>query len=383
VEILLVDNTQADRTLLERTIVGLGHKVQIARNGAEALEAIAASSPDVVLTEWTMPETSGEALTRAIRDLDNQKYTYVVIVTGQTTLDVVRAAFSAGADDYLSKPAHRDELAARLRAAERIVKLETRLRQRVHELESALRRLEISAAMKGGVVSAALPLAPAMTQADREPPPGGLAQKAPFAVIEDTLRAALTEFLGGQFQRSDSVIAAPAFDTQITLTAVELGLEITLGFSVDRAGAEAIATLLLGAAEDDDMLKDLMGEIANTVMGAVKASFSAAGETLTAGIPSSGTGDLIAKLADTHAWRRQVVLASSDATIATVIAVRERPTVELRCKDLLEGMVLAKPVKNDNGSLLVAGGTRITATLADRLHRIAPNVKVRVIDSAA
>lgn len=381
VRVLILEDSQADRIHLERIVNALGYEASVAKNGIEARDMIQMAPPDIVLVDSSMPEMSGTALTRLIREMDGRKYVYVVFV-GKNSIGAMCAAFVAGADDFLAKPVHKDELEARLRAAQRIVKLEGRLRDRVDELESALRRLQVSAAMKGGVVASASigppPHAPSVI-----PPPGELSDIPAFGCIDDTVRRALSEFLGGEFTESPSRGLPVAFDAAITLTSVGLGLEITLGFSVDRSAADAISTHLFGAAEDDAMMKDMMAEIANTVMGGVKASFIAGGENLTAGIPRSATGEATAEVVSTHPWTTTLVFARDEVVITSFVAARERPTRELRAKHLAEGMVLAKDVKADNGTLLVTAATRVTATLAERLHRIAPEVKVRIIDSAA
>lgn len=382
VDVLIVEDSQTDRVLLERIVEGVGHTIRIAKSGADAKAMIEESPPDIVLLDWMLPGIHGEALTKHIRAIDNTKYIYIVFVTSKNSMDAMRTAFAAGADDYMMKPVHRDELAARLRAAERIVRLETRLRERVLELESALRRLEVSAAMKGAVAVTAHSMCPPPPAPVDASLPSGLSETTTWPRLDEILQLSVNEFLMGEFVQNGATPTHVDFDARITLTNVALGLEVALGFAADRGSAEALAQRLFGEPEDDAMLQDLLGEIANTAMGAVKAAFSAEGQAFTAGIPTSGRGDGASWLAEHHPWHRGRVLDHEGVHLAITVAVRQRPTRELKAKELGEGMVLARDVKDDNGVLLVASGTRVSATLAGRLGRIAPNVRVQIIDAA-
>lgn len=379
-DVLIVEDSPTDRVVLERVVGGLGHSIRVAKTGTEAKAAIDEAPPDIVLLDWMLPGVHGEALTRHIRGGDAPKYVYIMFVTGKTGLDALRAAFAAGADDLMQKPVHRDELVARLRAAERIIELEARLRSRVLELESALRRLEVSAAMKGAVAATSASGAPAAPAPADDSLPSGLRQLTAWSRIDDVIRTSIDEFLMGEFVPNGAAAAAADFDARITLTNVALGVEVALGFAANRLSAEALAERLFGAPEDDAMLQDLLGEVANTAMGAVKAALSAEGESFTAGIPTSGRGNATAWLAEHYPWLRTRAVAHDGVHLEVVLAVRERPTLALPAKQLCEGMVLARDVRDDGGVLLVSAGTRVSATLAARLERLAPKAQIRVID---
>lgn len=97
----------------------LGYQVFQAENGVEALKIWQDESPSIVLTDWNMPEMDGAELCRKIRHQDGE-YTYLIAITSREETGDLVGGFDAGADDYLTKPVCRDELTARLKAAERI-----------------------------------------------------------------------------------------------------------------------------------------------------------------------------------------------------------------------------------------------------------------------
>lgn len=103
--ILIVDDSKAARMILKRALnqAGYGsHKVQEASNGAEALDVIAASTPDLVLCDWNMPEMSGIELLEKI-NADGLK-ARLGFVTSEGTDDVRQRAQDAGALFFVSKP---------------------------------------------------------------------------------------------------------------------------------------------------------------------------------------------------------------------------------------------------------------------------------------
>ncbi len=124
IHVLLVDDDALMLTLLERALKDKGHRVSTASNGADALRILREQGPSLVITDWNMPEMDGLELCRLIRSHDGIGFTYVIMLTGNTSTDQIVAGFEAGADDYITKPFQKRELDGRLRAAERIIRLE-------------------------------------------------------------------------------------------------------------------------------------------------------------------------------------------------------------------------------------------------------------------
>ncbi len=119
--VLVVDDDQAVRESLRRSLEFNGYDVSLAADGAEALARIGGSNPDVVIMDVMMPRLDGIETTKALRKAGND-----VPILVLTALDAVGdrvEGLDAGADDYLTKPFALQELLARLRAMLRRVVL--------------------------------------------------------------------------------------------------------------------------------------------------------------------------------------------------------------------------------------------------------------------
>jgi two-component system, OmpR family, response regulator MprA len=112
--VLVVDDEPAVRTALERALRIEGYDVELAEDGLEALQRLAAHSPDAVVLDVLMPNVDGLEVCRRIRAADDQ--TPVLMLTARDAVGDRVAGLDAGADDYLVKPFALEELHARLRA---------------------------------------------------------------------------------------------------------------------------------------------------------------------------------------------------------------------------------------------------------------------------
>jgi DNA-binding response OmpR family regulator len=111
--ILVVDDEADIRTLLRDLLERAGFEVDEAPTGREALRALAAAPPALVLLDVSMPELDGYQTLERIRDLSDVP---VIMLTARAQeLEKVRG-LSAGADDYVAKPFGRQELLARVQA---------------------------------------------------------------------------------------------------------------------------------------------------------------------------------------------------------------------------------------------------------------------------
>src|SRR5437867_984356 len=112
--VLVVDDEPAVRSALERALRLEGYEVELAADGAEALDRIAAASPDAVLLDVLMPRVDGVEACRRLRARGDR--TPVLMLTARDAVGDRVTGLDAGADDYLVKPFALDELRARLRA---------------------------------------------------------------------------------------------------------------------------------------------------------------------------------------------------------------------------------------------------------------------------
>ena len=115
--ILVVDDSSVMRKIVIRSLrqAGYGdHEVVEAEDGAQALESIRSSAPDVVLSDWNMPNMSGLELVTALRAEGND--VPFGFVTSESTAEQFAAGIGAGAAFLLSKPFTAEDLAANLGA---------------------------------------------------------------------------------------------------------------------------------------------------------------------------------------------------------------------------------------------------------------------------
>jgi putative two-component system response regulator len=124
--VLIADDDEISRELLEHMLVGAGYNVLAVDNGAAALTAIREGDYRLVVSDWDMPGMSGMDLCRAVRNEDANGYIYMILLTTHCGPEAIVEGMSAGADDFMSKPFHPQELLVRLRAGERVLALETR-----------------------------------------------------------------------------------------------------------------------------------------------------------------------------------------------------------------------------------------------------------------
>jgi DNA-binding response OmpR family regulator len=131
--ILVAEDDAVSRRVLEAVLERMGHECAVTADGDEAWARLAdgEDAPEVLITDWMMPGLAGPDLCRKVRERYGESV-YVVLLTALSGEAHVRAAIDAGADDFLTKPLDRNQLAMRLAVAERL----HALRARVHELEA-------------------------------------------------------------------------------------------------------------------------------------------------------------------------------------------------------------------------------------------------------
>lgn len=131
-DILVVDDERTSRDGLALALRALDHEWRVVANGEEAMLAIAARRPDVVISDWQMPGMTGDELCRRARSADkNVPYIYFIMLTAYSDREHMLAGMAAGADDHQCKPVDLDELEGRLLRAARVVALDHRGRERL------------------------------------------------------------------------------------------------------------------------------------------------------------------------------------------------------------------------------------------------------------
>lgn len=141
-QILVVDDDPIARTVISSLLRVLGHEVSEACDGNAAWEMMQQKRYPIIVIDWIMPGLSGVDLCRKIRAESNDNYVYVILCTANGDKADLVNGMDAGADDFLVKPVSPEELRVRVRAGERIAKLEQRLADRNRELQRSNEQLQ-------------------------------------------------------------------------------------------------------------------------------------------------------------------------------------------------------------------------------------------------
>jgi PAS domain S-box-containing protein len=143
--VLIADDERISRRLLERTLCSWGHEVVCAENGLDAWEVLQQPrAPELVILDCVMPGLSGLDVCRKIRSLPAIKHVHIVMLSGRSEKNDVLAGLQAGANDYLTKPFDRAELQARVRVADQMIAMRSKMMAELRERRRAEQVLLVS-----------------------------------------------------------------------------------------------------------------------------------------------------------------------------------------------------------------------------------------------
>ncbi len=136
--ILIVDDNEANRELLEVHLTGINATLEFAVDGEDALNKVNSFQPDLILLDVMMPKLSGFEVCQRLKDNENTRQIMILMVTALSELGDIERAVEAGTDDFLSKPVNKAEL---LKRVQNMLKLKDvsdeneRLRRYIQEME--------------------------------------------------------------------------------------------------------------------------------------------------------------------------------------------------------------------------------------------------------
>jgi len=153
--ILVVDDEDLNRKLMEAMLVPLGYEVILAVDGQEALEKVQNTPPDVILLDIMMPGLNGFEVAKKLKENEETRIIPIVMVTSLQDIESRIRALEAGADDFLSKPVDKSELQARVRSSLQVKafhdhmrnyqnELKTEVEKRTEELKQAFEAIKIA-----------------------------------------------------------------------------------------------------------------------------------------------------------------------------------------------------------------------------------------------
>ncbi len=132
-KILIVEDEEHTRYILERLLSVNNYEVQSAEDGIAALELIKEFSPQIILADWSMPKMDGAELCENVKSNSELKSIYFILLTAKSALQDKVVGLDTGADDYVTKPVENEELLARIRSGIRIYDLQMELKKIEHE----------------------------------------------------------------------------------------------------------------------------------------------------------------------------------------------------------------------------------------------------------
>jgi signal transduction histidine kinase/FixJ family two-component response regulator len=151
--VLLVDDEEDIRLVLNIALTDMGYEVLVAENGKEGLRLFREEHPPIVITDIKMPDIDGVDLLRMIKEEDPD--TEVVMITGHGDMDVAIQSFQQEATDFITKPINVESLESSLQRVEERILAREKLREYTHSLESMVHRkseelASLEKALQGG-----------------------------------------------------------------------------------------------------------------------------------------------------------------------------------------------------------------------------------------
>jgi DNA-binding response OmpR family regulator len=132
-KILIVDDEPFNVDYLEQELADRGYETVSAVNGQEALEKVATEAPDLILLDVMMPVLDGFTVCRILKDHEETRLIPIIIMTALDAVADRVQGIKAGADDFLTKPVHEEELFARIETA---LKLKRTVDRKIDELRT-------------------------------------------------------------------------------------------------------------------------------------------------------------------------------------------------------------------------------------------------------
>jgi DNA-binding response OmpR family regulator len=139
--VLVAEDDPDVRAFVAKVVRAMGHTVVLAGSGREAISCAGHALPDLAVLDLHMPGGDGYEVCRYLKTEAASLFIPVLLLTATVSTEEKVRAIDSGADDYLTKPFHPEELKARIRSLLRMKDLTEQLHQRTEDLKVAQERL--------------------------------------------------------------------------------------------------------------------------------------------------------------------------------------------------------------------------------------------------
>ena len=185
--VLIADDDPVSRRILQARLTEWGYEVVICPDGRQASAALQApDAPRLAILDWMMPGRNGIDICRELRNLAQESYIFIILLTTKDRREDLLTALDAGADEYLTKPYDPAELKARLRSGQRILDLQAELIAARDALRIRATRDALTGLWNRGAIEEILGRELARARRERQPLSLAMADLDHFKQINDT-----------------------------------------------------------------------------------------------------------------------------------------------------------------------------------------------------
>ena len=142
--VLVVEDDMSTRLTLQTLLVRGGYQVAVAEDGVRGMDLSLEFQPQIMVVDWVMPQMNGLELTRTLRQTRMGRNIYIILLTSHEEDQRLIEAFESGVDDYMVKPLRPRVLEARLRAGQRLVRMQRELESEREEIRRYAAELGVS-----------------------------------------------------------------------------------------------------------------------------------------------------------------------------------------------------------------------------------------------